>query len=405
MWGTLKKIDEHHFPMIERSAINVRLVNLINYQFKIATEQRNSDVVQDLQINYTSLVQNFESLSENKELSIEDSEKLFKDGEEIISLLKDKKWKAAREFIVNKKFFEKLEDFSFAIYDSTENLAEQRDESSAKILNRIRQVVIISTITILFLIFLIRRVYAGYSENLEKRITAEERAKTLSKQRETLIHVLCHDLGNPVSAIFGLTEAAHLLDDEAKKNIINTIKDNAKESLDIIELTRKMQALETGKLAVEMQELSLLNCVQKSASILKQKFDVKKLELQINIDETLKVRVEETSFIHSILNNILTNSIKFSHQGDKIEVFSKKSEDGIELIIQDFGVGIPEDILSVLFSETEQTSRTGTDGEVGTGFGMPLVKKFMNAYGGEIIVESSTNSPDSGTKTTLVFVQ
>jgi len=404
MWDSLKKIDEQHFPMIERSAINVRLVNLINYQFKIATEQKNKSVVQDLKINFTSLEQNYMSLNETIKISISESQRLFEDGNKIISLLTDKEWQQANNYIKRSNFIQQLEEFSFAIFDSTENLAEQRDKNSAMILKRIRQTVIISIVTIIFLIFLIRKIYSGYSVNLDKRIVAEKMALTLSKQRETLIHVLCHDLGNPVSAIFGLTEAAHLLDENAKANILDTIKENARESLDIIELTRKMQALESGKLDMEIREISILSAFEKSLRMLEQKVKGKNISVSLDIDPELKVKAEETSLVNSVLNNILTNSIKFSEHDGIIEISSRVENGKKEVTVSDKGIGIPKDILAVLFSETEQTSRAGTDGEIGTGFGMPLVKKFMNSYGGEIIVESSTETAESGTRTTLCFV-
>jgi signal transduction histidine kinase len=403
MWNSLKKIDEYHFPMIERSAINVRLVNLIDYQFKLAASEKKTSIVQDLKINFTSLEQNFASIKENTDIDIGKSEKLFSQGKEIINLLNQNKWNEAQVEIDNTSFLENLEEFSFDIFDSTEALAEQRDKNSQQILGRIRVTVMTSAATIIFLIILIRRIYLGYSENLNKRIAAEERANILSKQRETLIHVLCHDLGNPISAIFSLTEVGHLLDEKAKENMIGTIKDNAKESLDIIDLTRKMQALEAGKFSLELKDISVKSSLNKSLKTLDEKIKSKELIVKMDIPEDFLVNAEETTLVNSIFNNILTNSIKFSHHGGEISISSSSTSDFKEVVIEDYGVGMPEELLNVLFSETEQTSRKGTDGEIGTGFGMPLVKKFMESYGGDIIVSSSTEEGCSGTKTRLLF--
>jgi len=403
MWNSLKEIDEYHFPMTERSAINVRLVNLINYQFDLALTTRNDRIVQDLKLNFDSLEQNYKSLQEVAKDKGKEKSELFKNGKSIIVLLNKKEWLQAKELIKEKNFKEQLEEFSFEIFDSTEFLAENRDKDAQEILSSINQTAIVSTITILFLIFLIRRIYKGYADNLKERLYAEEKAHLLSKQRETLIHVLCHDLRNPVSAIFSLVEIGHLLDDKAKENLIPTIKENAKESLDIIDLTRKMQALESGKFTVELTSISLNKCLDKSLNTLKSKIEGKEVIVEKNIDEGVDVLAEETTLVNSILNNILTNSIKFSKHNDKIQITSTVDQDLVKVIIRDFGIGIPAEILNSLFDETAQTSRLGTDGEVGTGFGMPLVKKFMESYGGQIIVESSTEGNDIGTVTTLIF--
>lgn len=403
MWNTLEEIDELHFPLTERSAINVRLVNQINYQFKLVFENQDRNIAQDLKMNFESLEQNYKSLDVRSKTSKESATKLFKDGREIIYLLTKEKLIEAKKLSISKDFQNQLSDFSLEIYDSTEALAENRDKNSQKILKTITQTVGVSLFTILFLMFLVRKVYIGYAENLRERLAAQDRANLLSKQRETLIHVLCHDLGNPVSAIYSLTEMGHLLNEEAKSNMLENIKENAKESLDIIDLTRKMQALEAGKFKVESTPIKFSNSLNKSLKTLNEKIKAKNITITEGHDKDLEVFAEETSLVNSILNNILTNSIKFSHEGGEIHISSIEKEDVNEVIITDYGIGIPEELLSNLFSETEQTSRLGTDGELGTGFGMPLVKKFMISYGGQIKVNSSTHGDNVGTTTTLSF--
>ena len=72
--------------------------------------------------------------------------------------------------------------------------------------------------------------------------------------------------------------------------------------------------------------------------------------------------------------------------------------------IRDFGVGMSERLLGDLFDLNKKTSRPGTEKESGTGFGMPLIKKFMTAYGGSIAIESteeSANAGDHGTEVRL----
>lgn len=405
MWNAIKETDEQHFPMVERSAINVRLVNLVNYQFTLAITTKNKKVVEDLKLNFDSLHQNFLSLLEisNNSTSFNDPQ-LFLKGSKLIQLMKENKWIMAQDLFTKIRFSDDLNNFSMAIYDETELMAENRDLTSVKILKLIQNTVFVAVLTIIFLLYLIVKIYKGYSSNLSLRLFAEEKAKQLSHQRQTLIHVLCHDLGNPISAIFSLTQVAHLLPKEDKENMLKTIQSNAKTSLDLIELTRKMQALETGKLDLELSGISLKKSVIDSKEILFEKLNSKSLELVIDIPDDYKVLAEPTSLINSILNNIITNSIKFSEKGSKVNLVARRIDGStIELKIRDFGIGIPLEILPHIFSETYETSRMGTDGELGTGFGMPLVKKFMLAYGGSIDVVSTTLGEDSGTTTTLIF--
>ncbi len=400
MSHNLKVIEEEHFPTTERSAINVRLINLVDYQLKLALSNRDLKIVEDLKINFMSLEQNFNTSSKNTTKS---SSQLFSLGKEIIKDLEDRNWILAKEKIDSSQFNQQIEGFSFEIFDRTEEMANQRDKQSQKIQSFIKRAILVSIFIIVFLLYIFKKIYNGYSSNLSERLFAENKARQLSKQRQSLIHVLCHDLGNPVSAIFSLIDIAHLLPQKEKDDLIPKIKENAQISLDIIELTKKMQAIETGKFSLDLVPVNLDQAIKKSLIILRERIETKKIKLDLNHKKDQVVLADETSLVNSILNNILTNSIKFSKEGSSISLNTKEEAENLIVTISDKGIGMPADILHNVFDESVETSRQGTDGESGTGFGMPLVKKFMEAFGGSISLTSSTAENESGTTTTLVF--
>ena len=105
-----------------------------------------------------------------------------------------------------------------------------------------------------------------------------------------------------------------------------------------------------------------------------------------------------------MLGNILSNAIKFSHIGGEIKIIVKNVDDSfIEILISDKGIGMPPDLVKSIFSATKPTTRKGTLGEKGTGFGMPLVKLFMDIYDAKIFVNSKMDKENSGTEFRLVF--
>jgi signal transduction histidine kinase len=118
------------------------------------------------------------------------------------------------------------------------------------------------------------------------------------------------------------------------------------------------------------------------------------------------VLAEATSLNHNVLNNLISNAIKFSRPGSTIDISSSVSGDNILLIVQDHGIGMPKDLIANVFRTDKPTSRTGTSGEKGTGFGMPVVNSYMQRFGGSISIESvtETESPATqGTRVTLSF--
>lgn len=108
---------------------------------------------------------------------------------------------------------------------------------------------------------------------------------------------------------------------------------------------------------------------------------------------------EETSLINSVLMNILTNALKFSYNGGIVKIILKQYKNKIVLSVIDEGTGIPENMQPHLFDIRKGQSLKGTDGEKGSGFGLPLVNKFMTAYGAELQLKSS----DAGTCIDLLF--
>ncbi|MCP4700292.1 MAG: ATP-binding protein, partial [Gammaproteobacteria bacterium] len=107
---------------------------------------------------------------------------------------------------------------------------------------------------------------------------------------------------------------------------------------------------------------------------------------------------------NSVINNIFTNAIKFSYPDSKIIVTAEPAAACVKFSIRDFGIGMPGNLLKNLFDVRKTTSRMGTEGEEGTGFGMPLMKKFVNAYGGaiEIFSKAQHEAPQNHGTTVVI---
>jgi signal transduction histidine kinase len=137
------------------------------------------------------------------------------------------------------------------------------------------------------------------------------------------------------------------------------------------------------------------------------KLDAKKINLyfEYNLSESFLLKTNPEIMIHQILGNLLSNAIKFSQEKSDICIKLEKSNNKTFIFIKDSGVGIPNNILINLFDIHANTNRLGTTGEVGTGFGLPIVKTYVEKLDGQIFVSSNDSSIDSnrGTIFKLVF--
>jgi signal transduction histidine kinase len=137
--------------------------------------------------------------------------------------------------------------------------------------------------------------------------------------------------------------------------------------------------------------------------------ELEKKNLKIEYDfqryRGLNFLVEPVSFKNQVLGNAISNAIKFSMPSSKITIRTYPFNHQYHALeIVDSGIGIPPSLMSSLFDMSKKTSRPGTTGESGTGYGMHIMKSFVEMYQGKISVESLDDShPASGTTVKILL--
>lgn len=215
-----------------------------------------------------------------------------------------------------------------------------------------------------------------------------------NNQVRNLLRVVLHDLANPLSIA---SMAVNMLDDERasstpelRKKMLTKAK-NALERLQlIIEEVSVYEASDSGKRVVHLQTISLISNIEAVVHDFKDKLEAKGLKIEINNECTDEawVQSEERPLKFHILSNLLTNAIKFSHKNSKILITIGETPETYFFTVQDFGIGMSRELIDTIFDMDTPTHRAGTEGESGTGFGMPIVKSYVDRFGGQIRVVS-----------------
>lgn len=214
--------------------------------------------------------------------------------------------------------------------------------------------------------------------------------------KSTLLNVLCHDVANPLQVIKSFAE---ILDEEIDRpEVKNIIK--ATSVIDhIIEHLRLLQVANGRAGKVELGAVRLADCLEQTDFVFRNKLQEKSLSLNINDAqlEDITVLAEPVSLSNFVINNIISNAIKFSEYGQSIDISLYHEDDEIHLVICDHGIGMPEEIVNNLFAISRRVSRKGTQGETGTGLGMKVMAAYVESYGGRIKIESTEKSasPDN----------
>jgi two-component system, OmpR family, phosphate regulon sensor histidine kinase PhoR len=211
------------------------------------------------------------------------------------------------------------------------------------------------------------------------------------------MQVVSHDLRSPLGGIKGLAE---IMLDTSENLSQSDIGDYAKiivstsdMLLDLINDLLDLAKIESGKMSVNLTNFNIIetiaNCIE-LAKILAEKKGVT-LTVDVPEDKTLMVWADEPK-ITQVINNLLSNALKFTPRSGKVHlncVVNANDPQVVEISVVDTGIGIPDDIVPRLFEKFGKHQRMGTEGERGTGLGLPIVKRFVDLHSGHTSIESS----------------
>ncbi|PWD98449.1 tetratricopeptide repeat-containing sensor histidine kinase [Marinilabilia rubra] len=237
---------------------------------------------------------------------------------------------------------------------------------------------------VIFLLLLVVAVFIvlfRIKRKLNARLQESNRAK------DQIFSIVSHDLINPFNALFGASDLLEL-DlkegnlEEAEKNrrvIHRTVTETFKLLNNILYWARSQQ----NKLVVSPVEFDLSQLIEEIQSLSENQAYSKKITIETHVSSPLLVRADK-NLVRIVLNNFLSNAIKFTPEKGIIQIFTQIEEDYVKVSVKDNGVGIAKEKLPKLFQASEIDSTTGTNQEAGTGLGLMVCKEFIDRQGGEV---------------------
>ena len=236
-----------------------------------------------------------------------------------------------------------------------------------------------------------------------------------SEERRKLLRVLSHDLSNSIMAMSGhlmkmkrAIKKGEEVDKDKLLHSVDRVQNALKSQTEIIQLVRQNQVVMGGKkVSKDEEKVSVKELFKRSEDIFKQRFEQKKLKFIFDLvdDGDFFIKGSKVAISNHVINNLISNAIKFSYEGGLIRFRARRwGADEILISIEDHGVGIPKDLQDIIFDNDKKTSREGTSGEQGTGFGMPLVKAYVEKYSGKVEIISSTQEESPKGHGTMVRI-
>ncbi len=236
------------------------------------------------------------------------------------------------------------------------------------------------------------------NEELEKTqrllIEAKNKAEEATKAKAMFLANMSHEIRTPMNAVIGMTEILRETNPSKEQLLyIETIYKSGYDLIHIINDILDYSKIESGRLELEQQPVSLQNLTADLGNLLVLKAEEKNIELIFHVDEEVPPTIiSDAVRLKQILTNLLGNAIKFTKVGEVVlDVSLREIKDGeatLEFQVKDTGIGIPPNKIDNIFDSFSQVDTSTTRNYGGTGLGLTITRSLVNMLGGEIWVNS-----------------
>jgi signal transduction histidine kinase len=219
-----------------------------------------------------------------------------------------------------------------------------------------------------------------------------------SQHKSEFLANMSHELRTPLNAIIGFSEVLgeRLFGElnEKQEEYLKDIHASGQHLLSLINDILDLSKIEAGRMELELTDFHLPAALDNALTLVRERAGRRGIALHVTTDERLDyVRADERK-VRQVVLNMLSNAIKFTPEGGRIEVRAKPVNGSVEISVSDTGVGIAPEDQEAIFEEFRQVGTADKKVE-GTGLGLALSRKFIELHRGRIWVESQvgTGSP------------
>jgi len=235
---------------------------------------------------------------------------------------------------------------------------------------------------------------AAALKNLTLYLNLEE-ANRQNELKNQLLGMAAHDLRNPLGIIQGFTGllqkdfTSNQLLNKEQQEFFQVIQDTTEFTLNLVNDLLDVAKIEAGKLELEPKTTDLLTLINQAITLNRPLADSKQIQLNNHCsDNSLPSMTVDAVKIQQVLNNLISNAIKYSHSQTQVDIEVTQEIQQLIIAVKDQGQGIPASELDKLFQPFSKTSVKSTAGETSTGLGLLICHKIVEGHQGKIWVDS-----------------
>ena len=246
---------------------------------------------------------------------------------------------------------------------------------------------------------------------IENKINSEKIKKftdeliEINHTKDKFFSIIAHDLRSPFNGLLGLieilTDSNGNLSADEREEYTNMLSNLLKNQYELLQNLLEWAAMQLGKTIYEPTKLHLFKLVEKKIELFGENAHKKNITIQNELAEDT-MAIGDSHMVGSVLQNFISNAIKFTGRNGVIKIYSAKQGKYLEVTIEDNGVGMNKGTLENIFRLDSVHTSKGTEGELGTGLGIMLCRDMIEKQGGQIKISSEVNI---GTKVSFTLVK
>jgi PAS domain S-box-containing protein len=224
---------------------------------------------------------------------------------------------------------------------------------------------------------------------LKQEHQARTAAESLIRAKDQFLATISHELRTPLNAIYGWARLLEKpdLDEKSRKRAIAAIVNGAAAEARLVDDLLDLSRVVTGRLRLAMDSISLREVVEAALETVLPAATAKQIELSAALDDVGPMQGARDR-LQQVVWNLVSNAVKFTQRGGRIDVFLRRVGDSAELTVRDTGQGISPAMLPYVFQEFWQEDSSVARAHQGMGLGLTLVKHLVELHGGRVRAES-----------------
>lgn len=244
------------------------------------------------------------------------------------------------------------------------------------------------------------------SRLLSNEKQARSDAERANRLKDEFLATISHELRNPLNAIMGWAHMMRLgkLTPANVERAVETIYRNAKSQSQLVSDLLDVSRIISGKLRLDVRTVDLIHIVSAAIDSIRPAADAKGIRLQPILDTTAGPILGDADRLQQIVWNLLTNAVKFTPRGGRIQVQLQRVNSHVEIVVADSGSGISKEFLPHVFDRFRQGDASTTRLHGGLGLGLSIVRQLVDLHGGSVSVKSEGEGKGATFTISLPFI-